>query len=213
MTECFSRRAAVAAFGAAATNFLAGVAMLVWLRPGLPVPGSALADRMAYVAAHPGVWKGGWLLWNLAAISLIVFFVSLAGLWQHRAPILCPSALLFAAGGLAADLSAEAIYMLVAPGLDPVGFAAAEATAGVFTGFLGNGLYTVAGILLTRAGAPDLPRALLALAILVWTLGAALSIASVAGSAAGQLWSTACLMPLFIVWAVLVGRWLRRRES
>jgi hypothetical protein len=88
-----------------------------------------------------------------------------------------------------------------------------ESIAGVLTGYLANGLYTAAGILLTWAGARELPRAIVALGVPVWGAGLCLSGASLAHSASGQLWSTAVLMPLFVLWAALVGRWLKRSGS
>lgn len=206
--EVSPRHAAWAAYAAAGLNLMAGVAMLVWLEPGLPVEGSRLPDRMAYLSGHRAAWWGGWLLWHAAAISLLGFFVGLAGLWRRRAPIHCDLALLCGAAGLAADLGAESLYMAVAPGLGPEAFETAERVAGVLTGYLGNGLYTIAGVLLTWAGAGELPRPLLALGAAVWAAGFGLSAATLVHSAPGQFWSTAALMPLFILWAGFVGRWI-----
>jgi len=112
--------------------------------------------------------------------------------------------------GLAADLGAQTLYMGVLPGLGPDAFAAVEAAAGTLTGYLGNGLYTVAGLLLTWAGLGHLPRYLVALGLVVWTAGLGLSAASLGHSASGQFWSTAVLMPTLVVWLVLVGRGLER---
>ena len=210
MTGVSPRTAARAAYAAAGANAAAAAAMLLWLRRGLPIQGSELRDRMTYVVSNRGAWVAGWLLWNAAAIALVAFYLGLAGLWRERAPIRCGLALLCAAAGLAADLGAEAIYMIVAPALGPEAFAVAEKTAGALTGFLGNGLYTIGGVLLTTAGAGELPRRLVGLAAAVWIAGASLAASSLAESPAGQFWTTAALMPLFVVWAVLVGRWLNR---
>lgn len=211
--EVSSRQASRAAYVAAGLNLAAAAAMLLWLEPGLPVEGSRAADRMAYLASHRWAWWGGWLLWHAAAISLLGFYVGLAGLLLRRAPILCGLALLCGAAGLAADLGAESVAMGVAPRLGEGTFETVEAVVGVLTGYLGNGLYTVAGLLLTWAGAAEIPRPLLVLAGGVWAAGLALSAATLAHSATGQLWSTALLMPLFVLWSGLMGRWLSRRGS
>jgi hypothetical protein len=207
------RAAARAAYAAAGLNLLAALAMPLILQPGLPVPGSALADRLAYVRDHTALWGAGWIVWHAAAVALLAFYLGLAGRWGGRAPLRCGLALLCAAAGLAVDLAAEALYMGVAPRLTLDAFAVVEAAAGVLTGYVGNGLYTLAGVLLTWAGADELPRPLLALAVLVWGAGLALSAATLAQWPAGQLWSTVVLMPAFVLWTLLVGRWLAARGS
>lgn len=205
------RQAAKAAYFAAALNLAGALAMLLSLRPGLPVEGSRLADRQAFLAGHLSEWWAAWLLWHAAAIALLGFYVGLAALWRRRAPILCGLALLCSAAGLAADISAESLLMGLLPGLGADAFASLERAAGLLTGYVGNGLYTVAGLLLTCAGAGELPRGLIALAGIVWACGFWLSAATLADSAAGQFWSTAFLMPSFVFWAVLMGRWLQGR--
>ena len=212
MLDVTPRSAARAAWAAAATNVAAALGMALLLMPGLPVEGSVLADRMAYVALHPWRWGAGWLLWHGATIGLLAFYVGLAGQWARRAPILCTLALLCATAGLGADLSAQSLTMSLAARLPPEGFAALEDGVGALSGYLGNGLYTVAGILLTAAGARDLPRALVVSSAVPWLAGLALSAAVLARSPAGQVASTAVLFPTFVLWTVLVGRWLATRE-
>lgn len=211
--EVSPRPAAHAAYVAAGLNLAAALAMLLVLQPGLPVIGSRLEDRIVYIHARPLVWWTGWLLWHAAAISLVGFYVGLAGQWGRRAPLVVTLALLCATAGLAADLMAEAIYMGIVPRLEPQAFVLAEGVTSVMTGYLGNGLYTVAGILLTWAGLRVLPTPLVWLAIPVWAAGLSLSAASLTGSTTGQFWSTAVLMPLFVLWSALVGRWLSSRAS
>lgn len=202
-----------AAYAAAVFNLIAAATMLFLLEPGLPLEGSAIESRQAWVASHRGVWWTGWIAWQAAAISLLGLYVGLAGLWRERAPILSTLALLVAAAGLAADLGAEAIYMGVLPGLARDGYATAELTGSIFTGYLGNGLYTLAGAMLTVVGRRDLPRTLVALGCLVWTLGAWLSGSALVQSSWGMFWSTATLMPTFVLWTILLGRWLARRGA
>ena len=213
MPDVTPRHAATAAYVAAAVNLAAGLVMLLALRYGIPAGESDLSARIAYVGDHILVWRAGWFVWNLAAISLLGFFVVLAGRWRERAPILCGLALLCAAAGLAADLGAETILAVVSPGLRGETYATVESIAVALTGYLGNGLYAVGGVLLTVAGRRDLPPVLLWLAAAVWTAALWLSVATLVSSNAGQFASAAALMPLFVLWAALTGRWLSGRAS
>jgi hypothetical protein len=213
MADVASRHAPTAAYVAAAVNLAAGLVMLFALRYGIPAGESDLSARIDYVGDHILAWRVGWLVWNLAAISLLGFYVVLAARWRERAPILCDLALLCAAAGLAADLGAETILAVVSPGLRGETYAVVESVAVGLTGYLGNGLYAVAGILLTWAGRRDLPPMLLWLAAAVWIAALWLSVATLVSSNAGQFASAAALMPLFVSWAALTGRWLSGRAS
>ncbi len=213
MLELPPRRAARIAYVTAGLNLAAALAMLLALKPGLPIAGSLRPNRLAFIRANTHLWWTGWLLWHAAAIALVLFLLVLAARLGRRAPVRAAIAAILALVGLAADLAAEAIWMGVAPALDESAFRVAETAAGILTGYLANGLYTVAGILLTSAGARELPPALVALAVLVWGAGLCLSASSLLHWAAGELWSTAVLMPLFVLWAALVGRWLATRAS
>jgi hypothetical protein len=202
-------RASWVAITAAVLNAAAALVMLIWLRPGVPPGEEQLSERIAYVADNVGVWRASWFVWNLAAISLVAFYVVLMLRWRERAPVLCWGAVLLAAAGLAADTGAEALLMIVSPGADATTFALVEKIGLALTGYIGNGLYTLAGIALTVAGARELPRGLVVLGALAWAAGLALSASTLAGWGAGQFGTTAALMPLFVAWAYLVGRWLR----
>jgi hypothetical protein len=208
MADVSPRHAPTAAFFAAAMNLAAGLVMLLTLRHGIPAGESHLSVRIAYVGDHTLAWRAGWLVWNLAAISLLGFLVALAIRWRERAPITCGLALLCAAAGLAADLGAETILAVVSPSLHGQTYAVVESIALALTGYLGNGLYAVGGILLTWAGRRELPPGLLWLAAAVWAAALLLSIATLVSSVAGQFASAAVLMPLFVLWAGLSGRWL-----
>src|SRR5262245_1825839 len=128
------RVAARMAYVASALNTFAALALLVILRPGLP-NGGAGPEQLAYVAGHLGQWWAGWLVWHAAALGLLAFYVGLAGLWWRRAPVRCVLALLCSSSGLAADLTAEAIYMGLGPRISPEGFALAQDVAGLLTGY------------------------------------------------------------------------------
>lgn len=207
------KSAARAAYVAALLNLLAAIAMWFWLKPGLPLPHSLLADRMGHVAAHPAWWILGWGLWHLAALSLVALYVGLAGQWAGRSPILCGLALMVSAAGLCADLGAETFYMGLAADLGAQDFSRLERVVGLLTGYLGNGLYTMGGLLLTIAGWRQLPVSLQTMALVVWGAGGVLSGATLFESAAVQFWSTAILMPSVVLWCAGIGRWLERPSS
>ena len=202
-----------AAYFASAANLVALGSMLVLLQPGLPMSNTLPEDRLAYLAGHTLSWAVGWIAWHVAAISMLSFDVGLAALWGRRAPIRCGVAVLCAAAGMAADLGAQGIYIVLAPGLDVPSFTLLESGVTVLTAYIGNGLYTVGGILLTWVGVGTLPRPLLWVAALAWIGGIGLSVSTLLQSSDGQFVSTALLMPAFVLWAALTGRWLSRRES
>jgi hypothetical protein len=207
------RAASRAAYVAAAANLLAALALLLLLRPGLAGETGGPEQRLGYVVASQMGWWLGWLTWHAAAIALLAFYVGLATVFQQRAPLRCGHAVLCGAAGLAVDLGAQAIFMGVAPRLNVETFALLEQVVGVLTGYLGNGLYTLAGILLVWAGSAEIPRGLVLLSLLPWIAGVGLSVASLLQFASGQFWSTALLMPAFILWTALMGRWLAVRAS
>jgi hypothetical protein len=70
-----------------AVHAVALVSMTLLL-PGLPGGGTATgADRAAYVAAHPLLWRLGWFPWQLAAVSDLLLAVALlATPWVPRLP-------------------------------------------------------------------------------------------------------------------------------
>lgn len=192
------------AYLAAFANVLAAALLLLVLRRGLP-PENVRA-RAAFVISHEAVWRLGWLSWNVAAVMLLGLFLALASRWRTRAPVLCALAIVVATAGLAADLSAEALlagFTRSTPG----NLAVVQTEALLLTGYVGNGLYTVAGILLTIAGRREWPAGVLALTAVVWAAGSWLSAATLLGSSTGEALSTGLLMTSFVAWAALVGRW------
>jgi hypothetical protein len=205
-----SRAARKIAFLTAAANALAGLAMLFVLRMGLPPEG--LSVRSAFILSHRVAWRLEWLSWNVAAITLLALFLALASRWRKEAPFLCGLAIVVAAAGLAADLGAEGLLAgFTGSTLHDLSLVQSEAL--LLTGYVGNGLYTVAGILLTAAGRKELPKGLLGLAGLVWVTGLWLSAATLLGSSTGEAVSTAILMASFVLWAALLGRWFGSLES
>ena len=155
--------------------------------------GGTLLFLRAYVAAYPGRWRAGWLLWMIAALSLAGFYAW----WGARIGEIVPFAI--AAVGLLCDFSGESLFIgwLPAPGtlLDRI--------ANLLTGGAGNGLYTVAAIMLTLAS-PSLP--LRWLAWLAWASGSALTVATILDIRMGVVIASAALMTFFIPWVLVMGR-------
>ncbi len=64
------------------------LSLVAFLLPGLPGGSTAAdADRVAYIAAHPWLWRLGWLPWQVTALSDIVLAVALVRTpWIKRLP-------------------------------------------------------------------------------------------------------------------------------
>ena len=201
------RRDSNVAWLAAATHIIASLAMLVLLRRGLP--GFADEERLAYMASHRAAWTTGWMLWQIAAVSLLAFYGVLAMRFRGALSI---AAMATATAGLAIDFLCEARYMGVLPDLRGEAFTALDRELEVLIGYAANGLYTVALVLLAIAGWRQLPKPALALAGPVAASGFALALASLAHDARLELITSAILFPLFTLWVIVVGLWLRRSE-
>ena len=181
-----------AAYVCAAMHGIAGGGAIFLLRGG----SEAVADvhqRIAYLTQFPERWRLGWILWMLAALSLIGFYAW----WGSRIGKLWPVAI--AAAGLACDWSGESIFIAALPRPETRLYR----TAALLAGGAGNGLYTVAAIILTTS-TRALPWRWLAWC--AWTAGIALSIATVVHSDFGITVASAALMVFFIPWVVIAGK-------
>jgi hypothetical protein len=204
--SALGRRArGLAPFACAALNALASVVLLATLRPGTEAEPS-LAARAAYIAAYPALWRGGWLVWMAAAISLLGFYAW----WGARTPRHGAALAAFALGsaGLVCDLFAESLYI----GWFPQHLPELQRPAALLTSGLANGLYTLAGITLTQAS-PWLRGPARWWAWGAWLSGLALSAAAVAGSPAFMAVAAAGLMLLFCPFAAWLGWHLRGRAA
>lgn len=191
------RRTPLVASVCAAVNGAAALALATVLAPGAT---NAPADvNAAYVRSHIELWRAGWLLWTLAALSLIAFFVWWAARLQRSAVVW--AAFGVACAGLAFDVVAESLLAWWAPDhyLDtaPLAFR--------LTGIGANGLYSVAGLILTTR-TRGLPRWLAQWTWTVWLLGLGLAAAVVAGSDVAARLFTAALFALLVPWLVVFGR-------
>jgi hypothetical protein len=189
----------------AAANLAAIAAMATLLRQGTEVEPS-VAARIAYIGEHPLLWRGGWSVWIVAALSLVAFYAWWGGhLRSSRAAL---AAVGIAAAGLVCDLLAESLLI----GWLPSDYHRLAPLTTLLTGAGANGLYTLAGVILTLA-TRSLRGPLLALTWAVWLAGAALTVATLAGSAWGIAVATGVLFALLCPWLVWLGRTLRREPG
>ena len=185
----------MAPIACAIANLAAVVVLALVLAPGTTLVPS-VDERVRYIGEHIVAWRIGWMVWMVAAATLVWFYV-----WW-RARVNGPHiALLFAVAGIVADWTAE--LALIIAGAD--GHAAVAPAAFFLTGAVANGLYTVAGIVLTLA--TRLGPIARAYAVLMWAAGAFLSIGAAIDAPLITALATAWLFALFIPWCV----WLRSR--
>jgi len=188
-----------------AVHLLAGLAMALVLRRGLET-NADLGDRLRFVGGSRLVWTAGWICWTVAALTILNFYARFAA--AHRSLGVSPAplrtAVLLTVAAVAADWTAQAVEVLVLPGLaaaaDAARFLAWHRTAVLLTGFLGNGLYTLSALLLVWASRSSYPRWIQIAGFGVVAGGAALSAAAWADSAAGMLRANVVLVPGLLLW-------------
>lgn len=184
-----------------ACGLLNGVACLVMaavLRPGTEV-NPDLAERAAFIAENPALWRAGWSLWVLSALSLLAFYAWWGAQLGRRD--LARGALLLAFAGVCGDLFTESVYI----GWFPRGLEEFSYLGSVLTGGWANGWYCVAGASLsaaTRWPSAGVGR----LVTFMWLLGAGVTIFTVAESMLLLEASMALMMAIFCplcVWMTL----------
>lgn len=215
-----------AAWLAAFTHVLAGLALLLVLRHGLETTPS-LEARLRFIAEHQALWTAGWLTWNAAALSILYFCVAFAAAHsadRERAPFWFAVALCAAA--VACDLGAESVFMgvlveLARPSLDELSRGAPGAasrfllwqrSAVMLTGYMANGLYTGAILVLWWITRSDYRRLEVAAGLVLCLAGLALSAAALAGSVGGMFWANVVLLPSLVVWLIAIARHASRRS-
>jgi hypothetical protein len=193
-----ARLRATSPYVCALLNLVAAGALLIALRPGTEVIPD-VASRITYIQSHELIWRAGWGCWIAAALSLLAFYAW----WGVRLPHWGwgVAALAIASTGLVFDLTAESLLIAWLPD----NYEHVAPVASVLTGGLGNGLYTVAGVVLTL-GTRGLNRWLLAATWTIWVAGFGLSAFTFAGNFIGVAVCSAVLFALFCPWAVVMGR-------
>ena len=134
-----------------------------------------------------------WILWMAAAISLVGFYAW----WAARVGRLLPVAIAMIA--IVCDFAGESIYI----GWTPAAGTALDRVAALLTGGAANGLYTLAGILLTIA-TPSIPAR--GLAWMAWISGIALTVVTILNVQTGVMIASAALMIFFIPFVLMMAR-------
>lgn len=180
------------------TNLAAALALLLVLRPGTELGGD-LAARQAYVVDNLALWRIGWALWIAAALGLLLFYAW----WSTRIPsgVIAAVAMGVAIAGFVFDLTAETLLIAWVPDR----YAELAPTAFFLTGVPANGLYTLAGALLTLR-TRGLRGAIAVLAWATWASGAALSLFAALGLTLAAAVATGVLFALFLPWCLVLRR-------
>jgi hypothetical protein len=201
-----------------AVNLAALIYSYFALRPGTPGSGP-LPQRMDYIAQHPWLWGSGWLLWMAGTLSLLATLFLLAEAIPAEYRVSVRGAVLLAAVGAACDLAGDAVQITLPvlaeaiPGRSQALAAdagAAEWLAALLSGGVGNTLYGLAGLLLTRALArsPLADRWLIRVSWAEWVLTLIATTALLKLQVLPYMIATVIL--LYALWTVLVARHLAR---
>ncbi len=183
------------ALACAVANLVAAVVLAVVLAPATPLVPD-LADRERYVRGHLAAWRAGWLVWMLAAATLLWMYA-----WWRRRVGASRTPLAVAAAGILADWTSELMLIVGAPDR----YADVAPLAFFLTGAVANGMYTLAGIQLTLA--TDLGTRPRAYAAFMWAAGLMLSGGALLGFPLVTAIGSAALFVLFVPWCL----WLWRR--
>jgi hypothetical protein len=179
-------------------NALAALGMALFLRQGTEAVAN-IGDRIDYIEANPIAWRGGWLLWNAAALSLVSFYAW----WGARIASFpwAAAAFLIAAVGMVFDLFFESLFI----GWLPRDYRTIYPLGSFIMGVVANGAYTLAGALLTLR-TPQLTGLWRLWAWAIWASGFALCAASWTGNVPAIVVTTALMMVLFCPFAAAL-RW------
>ncbi|WP_102798900.1 hypothetical protein [Bowmanella denitrificans] len=185
------------------------------MRGGLPVD-NTLSERMTFIVEHQVIWQFSWCIWMLCALGLFTFCAILA---DNLKPSLFRNlGLAFVAMGIVPDLSAEVLYAFVIPNLIHSNtsletLSALEVIATHLTGFLGNGLYNLGGMLLTLIAIQEgLIRSWVAIwGITAWVLGLMLSFSIALNAMQAAELFTATSMVLSTMWMLIFAHKVLQR--
>lgn len=182
------------------------------MREGLPVGGDIMG-RMAYVVENIFWWKVGWFMWMASALGLFLFSVFLAD--ALKPSVFRNFAVGLVALGMAPDLIAEVVYAFILPmayqsGAEESFLIFYEQLAVHLTGFLGNGLYCLGGLLLnTLLIKQRLVNQWIGYGgVVAWILGIGLSIAIAMGNMPAAEALTAASMVLSTLWMLIIAHTL-----
>ncbi|MBI3522436.1 MAG: hypothetical protein HY071_04960 [Chloroflexi bacterium] len=183
-----------------ALNLIGVIGLVLFLQPGVD-PARDLAARAAYIGEHLGAWRSGWLIWMAAALSLL----GLIAWWSARLRPgrLVAVALALAIAGVAVDIATDSLYVSWLPER-----AELMPALSVVSATIANGLYTVAGALLTLR-TTSLAGWMLIWTWGVWSAGALLALGGMLASGPLTVAGTVLLFALFCPWCFVVAPRLR----
>lgn len=214
MNDPERRRLRNAAWLTLAIHAVAGAAMLLILKRGLAT-NPDLADRMNFVAQTTAPWRAAWLTWNLAAVSILYFFMRMAQAHALETARWCRAALAIVVIAVIFDLSAEWLMMFSLPALARAhaadAFLRLDRTAVLLTGCIANGLYTLATLILALSTRRSYPTWTWLAGAGVGIVGALLSLSAYFESITGLFLTNAALIPLLNLW--LLGVALRAART
>jgi hypothetical protein len=226
------RRLAWASLVSLAVHLVAGVAMAVILRHGLESNDDS-AGRMRFLAESRLLWTLAWLTWHAAALAILWFFFSFVEAHAAEGPSrgLLHVALLLVAAAIVPDLVAQSIEIGVLPDLasevmhgNPAMesqttavierlFHALHRTVVMLTGYLANGLYTLATIAAVAATWKFYAAWTRLAGMAVGLFGFWLSAAALINSVAGMVWSNVGLVPAIALWQIGIALDARSRAA
>ena len=186
----------------------AAIAMLGLFLQGGTLAESDVAVRADYISSNFAAWSVGWATWMAAAASIVGFYAW----WGSRlaARNLAVACVVICALGMVCDFSGEgtAIFRLTQIGADSLQrFTQFERQFTVLSPGIANGLYTIAGILLTFA-TPGLPQWIRIAMWVTWAAGIAMTVAAFANYVPGIVASTVVLFPPLLTWVAWMSlRW------
>ena len=137
----------------------------------------------------------GWGLWMMAAVSLLGFYAWWGSKIANKRMAILACAITFI--GNCCDLLGESLYIAWVP----KHYATVAPLVTILTAGFANGLYTIAGILLTLS-TPMLRGFLLGWTWLIWIFGILMTIMAIIGSVFGLVITTAVVMTLFCPWVI-----------
>jgi hypothetical protein len=214
-TQYSWRRLSVAAWIALATHLAAGLATAFLLKPGLET-NPDLPARLSYIVDNQPLWVASWLVWNVAALSILYFYASFVAAHDARGSAASwpRLALWLSVAAIVPDLTAEAIEMGLVPQLAEqalaypmshqsprvVIFLAVHRGAVMATGYVANGLYSLSALLLVWSTRRAYPAWIVASGLLVAAAGLFLSAAVLANWVGGMVGAHFVLVPALLLW-------------
>jgi hypothetical protein len=212
----------VAAWLALVTHLAAGLATAFVLKPGLET-NPDLPDRLRYISENEALWIAAWLVWNVAALSILYFYASFVAAHAEgsAAASLPRLALWLSVAAIVPDLTAEAIEMGLLPqlaqraladGSSSALFLAVHRGAVMATGYVANGLYSLSALLLVWSTRRTYPAWIVGSGLLVAAAGMFLSAAILADWVGGMVGAHFVLVPALLLWQAGVAVDAARRS-